>query len=70
MDQMPGPRKRKSLNFEEIIKDGQNPKGFTAQVPAGTSKAGPKPGWNRDMHWEMPEVPADGAWTNANRTGE
>lgn len=61
----------KSLNFEKIIEAGQNPKGFTAQTANGTAKAGNCAGWNRDFpHYEWPEVPATGAWTQSNRTGE
>lgn len=71
MDQMPKARKRKSLNFESAIQSGQNPEGFTAQTASGTGKAGPQSGWNRQMKWPTePQVPADGAWTNANRTAE
>jgi len=71
MDKMPRKRPRKSLAFEQIIQDGQNPLGFTSQTPNGTGKAGPQSGWNRDHKWPTaPQVTADGAWTNANRTAE
>lgn len=60
----------KSLSFEKAIAFGQNPKGFTAQTPAGTAKAGNCPGWNRDYKYEWPEVAATGVWANANRSGE
>lgn len=71
MDQMPGKRPRKSLDFEKIIGAGQNPNGFTAQTANGTAKSGPQPGWNKDTKWPtMPQVTPDGAWNNANRTGE
>lgn len=71
MDQMPPKRPRKSLDFEKIIMAGQNPNGFTAQTANGTAKAGPQPGWNRAFEFgPRPQVPATGAWTNANRTGE
>jgi hypothetical protein len=71
MDQMPAKRPRKSLNFEKIIGAGQNPNGFTAQTANGTAKAGPQSGWNRQIKWPSdPQVPADGAWNEANRSGE
>lgn len=61
----------KSLDFESLIASGQNPNGFTAQTANGTAKAGNHAGWNRD--YDMPPrepVPATGAWSNANRSGE
>jgi hypothetical protein len=71
MDSMPNQRKRRGIGaWEKILAFGQNPKGFTAQTPAGTAKAGNCPGWNKDTNWEMPEVPAEGVWANANRSGE
>lgn len=72
---MPRLQPTKSLNFEKIIQDGQNPHQFTAQTANGTAKFGNRPGWNRtwgnvDGHQPYPETPATGAWTNANRSGE
>jgi hypothetical protein len=60
----------KSFDFEGLIGNGQHPKGFTAQTVNGTAHAGNCPGWNRDMRFEWPEVPATGVWDNANRSGE
>lgn len=68
---MPRIKPTKSLNFEKAIQFGQNPHGFTAQTANGTAKTGNHSGWNRQ--WESPpwpEVPATGAWTQANRSGE
>lgn len=71
MDKMPAKRPRKSLDFEKIIASGQHPNGLTAQTVNGTAKSGDCSGWNRDYKWPTrPEVPADGAWNNANRTSE
>ncbi len=67
---MPRVKPTKSLNFEKIIGFGQNPKGFTAQTANGTAKTGNCSGWNRVFNYEYPEVPATGAWTQANRSGE
>ena len=65
--------KPKSCDFEGMIQEGQHPKGFTAQTPNGTAKSdrsGNCPGWNRDYHFEFPEVAATDVWNNANRSGE
>ena len=72
MDQMPKRlHKRRSLDFPSIVQEGQHPRGFTAQVPQGTSKGSDAhSGWNRDFHFEFPEVERTGVWNNANRTGE
>lgn len=62
---------RKTMEFSKIIQNGQNPKGFTAQTANGTAKSGNHSGWNKDFKMpDMPQVPAEGAWSNANRTGE
>lgn len=71
MDKMPRVKPAKSLNFDKLIQAGQNLKGFTAQTVNGTAKSGNCSGWNRQYSdYEMPEVPATGAWTQANRSGE
>jgi hypothetical protein len=62
--------KPKSCDFEGVIGFGQNPKGFTAETANGTAKAGNRPGWNRSYEFTKSEVPATGAWSNANRSGE
>jgi hypothetical protein len=61
------PRKRAHL---AKIGFGENPKGFTAQTPNGTAKAGRgSSGWNKQFDWERPQVDAVGPW-KGNRTGE
>jgi hypothetical protein len=63
--------KPKSLDFEGMIQAGQHPGGFTAQTPNGTAKYGNQPGWNKDYKFgTQPQVAPEGAWSNANRTGE
>lgn len=60
----------KSLDFEGLIQEGQNPKGFTAETANGTAKYGDNPGWNQNIKW--PSFPAErtGPWRDGNRTGE
>lgn len=64
------PNGYKHMEFSRIIARGQNPKGFTAQTANGTAKSGNCPGWNKDYKYTSPEVPAEGAWANGNRSGE
>ena len=63
--------KRKNLNFEAMIQDGENPKGFTAQTANGTAHY-KGTGWNRSRPWEQEQISEDGPWQGgtANRTGE
>lgn len=62
----------KKLDLEGLIKEGENPKGFTAQTANGTAKCyGTGKNW-QGPDFEMPDVPEHGAWQgpNSNRTGE
>lgn len=61
---------RRTMQFSKIIANGENPKGFTAQVPSGTAKCGPNPGWNKQYNYERPQSEATGVWANGNRTAE
>jgi hypothetical protein len=59
------------MNFEGMIKKGENPDGFTAQTNNGTARA-MGTGWNKREPWSSPEVepdPTRPAGRN-NRTGE
>ena len=70
---LPQPRRYKSdkMNLENLIKDGENAKGFTAQTANGTAHWRGT-GWNRVYDYEAlqcePE-PTRPAGRN-NRTGE
>jgi hypothetical protein len=68
--QMGTKHKPKSCDFEGILDEGQNPRGFTAETCNGTARAQNNPGWNKN--YKMRELPVEpqGAWENANRTGE
>ena len=62
--------KRKNLNFEAMIQDGENPKGFTAQTANGTAHY-KGTGWNKEYDWEMEQLPPDPVRpATGNRTGE
>ena len=66
-----GPQhKPKSVDFEGILQEGQNPHGFTAETANGTARAGDNPGWNKNFKSASFPAPKDGVWDNANRTGE
>ena len=66
-----GPKYRaKGMKFDEIIDEGQNPRGFTAHTANGTARAGNNPGWNKNEKTRELPVEPEGAWSNANRTGE
>lgn len=65
------------INLPDIVGHGENPGGYTAQVPNGTAHAGPNTGHNQ-RHWFWNRS-ADGArWDgnkvnwgkNGNRSGE
>lgn len=66
-------QKLRKLDFEKIIQDGENPKGFTAQTPNGTAHW-EGTGWNKEYTgmFQLPQVEPDAtrpAGRN-NRTGE
>lgn len=60
--------KRGGMNFEQMLGKGENPRGFVGQTVNGTTRTG-QPGWNKRTPYEMPMVPAEGAWSG-DRTGE
>ena len=66
--------KRKSIDFEAMIKDGSKagvPGGFVTQTPNGTA-TWRGAGWNEVFDWQQPEVPEGGPWQGrrSTRTGE
>jgi hypothetical protein len=63
--------KRRKMDFEAMIKKGENPLGFTSQTPNGTAHW-QGPGWNKQWDWEQPQVPPDATRPSgrSNRTGE
>ena len=69
----PKPRKSHSdkMKFEDLIQDGENPRGLTAQTPNGTSKCYGE-GWNRDEPYTRAQVSPDPTRPGgrSNRTGE
>ena len=64
-------RDRRKIKFDELIREGENPLGFTAQTPNGTAHATGQ-GWNKKQPVTRPQVEEGGAWggKNSNRTGE
>jgi hypothetical protein len=65
------PHKRRNMNFEKIIQDGENPLGFTAQTANGTAHW-QGTGWNKEYDWKRPELEPDATRPagRSNRTGE
>lgn len=63
-------KKPQRLNFEKLIKNGENPEGIVVQTPNGTAKD-QGTGWNRQWAWDArPEVSPEGPWApGSNRTG-
>lgn len=59
------------FNFEKLIGEGENPKGFTAQTPNGTAKWSGT-GWNDEWNYEREQLPPDRTRPagRSNRTGE
>ena len=69
---LPQTRKNKSdkMDFEALIRDGENPRGFTAQTANGTAHY-KGPGWNqRDTDYCAEQVPTVVSPKGSNRTGE
>jgi hypothetical protein len=62
--------KPKSCDWEGLLDEGQNPRGFTAETPNGTARAQNNPGWNKNYKTPSFPVEPEGAWSNSNRTGE
>jgi hypothetical protein len=66
-------QKQEKLHFENLIQDGENPKGFTAQTPNGTAHW-EGTGWNKDFMFDFdrPQVAPDATRPagRSNRTGE
>ena len=64
-------RKEGSLNFEAMIKDGENPLGFTAQTNNGPAHWNGT-GWNDQYTYDRPQCePNETRPTGrSNRTGE
>jgi len=62
---------RPKMNFEKLIQDGENPKGFTSQTANGTAHWRGT-GWNKGSDYDMPELPPDLTRPagRSNRTGE
>lgn len=64
--------KRRSLNLEKLIGDGENPKGLTAQTANGTAHW-KGTGWNRQYDdYEQPQCEPEATRPKgrSNRTGE
>jgi hypothetical protein len=61
----------RTLDFEKMIGEGENPKGFTAQTANGTAHW-KGTGWNRDYEFTREQVEPAPAWPagRSNRTGE
>lgn len=61
----------RKMNFEKLIKDGENPLGFTAQTANGTAHW-KGTGWNKDFAWNCPQVEPGPTRPEgrSNRTGE
>lgn len=61
----------RKMDFEKIIQDGENPKGFTSQTCNGTSHA-TGTGWNKAWDFEQSQLPPDRTRPagRSNRTGE
>jgi hypothetical protein len=61
----------RKMNFEKLIKDGENPKGFTAQTANGTAHW-KGTGWNKDFDWSCSQVEPGPTRPEgrSNRTGE
>ena len=71
---MSGRNGRRTLDFENMIRDGENPKGFTAQTVNGTAHW-QGTGWNGPgffEEWEQPQLEPRPVWPagRSNRTGE
>ena len=66
-------QKLRKLNFEKLIKDGENPNGFTAQTPNGTAHWNGT-GWNKEWtgDFKMSQVQPDATRPEGrnNRIGE
>ncbi|MDE2105177.1 MAG: hypothetical protein KGL39_48565 [Patescibacteria group bacterium] len=50
-----------NIDWPTLIAKGENPNGFTAWTPNGTSKD-KGPGWNRQHNYEMPQGQPTGLW--------
>jgi len=73
----------RNIEWSDLIAEGENPKGFTAQTVNGTA-IDKGSGWNRQYEYQMPQVERSGLWGEAdinidgtlmpgkqsNRTGE
>ena len=61
----------RKMNFEKLIKDGENPLGFTAQTSNGTAHW-KGTGWNKVYEWNCPQVEPGPTRPEgrSNRTGE
>lgn len=59
------------MDFEAVIGEGENPRGFTAQTANGTAHW-KGTGYNKDFNWSMPQIEPDATRPSgrSNRTGE
>jgi hypothetical protein len=66
-------KRGRKMDFEGMIRKGENPLGFTAQTPNGTAHW-QGTGWNKQWNWDMetPQVDPDRTRPagRSNRTGE